>query len=127
MGMPTIETDIADKETNPIDITEKDMIYNLARFGYREFGTSVNKALDYSIEYIVTAILLKGDARRIEAIPVLFLKNVVAINSELLVFLCKKYNVMEKLLSLFSTDKVIKYSIEEKLRLYDVYSNSTTT
>ncbi len=113
---------ISEEETNPYDINEEDIIYNLARFGYREFGTRIEKGKEISIEYIIVAILMKGDARRMEAIPSLMTKNEASLNYELLAFLCNKYQVMDKLSPLLTTDSKKNYSIEDKMRLYDDYT-----
>jgi hypothetical protein len=87
-----------EKETRPLDITENDLIYNLARFGYTEFGSEVRQGRKYCIEYIITSLLMSGDARRIEAIPIIIAKN--SINSNLLVFLAQKFGQSGKLLGL---------------------------
>jgi len=84
-----------EKETRPLDIAEDDLIYNLARFGYTEFGSKVRQGNKYCIEYIITSLLMSGDARRIEAIPIIIAKN--TINSNLLVFLTQKFGQSEKL------------------------------
>ena len=86
------------EETNPAKISEPDLAYNLARFGYTELGSSSKEGEDFGIEYIVTAILLKGDARRIQGIPVILAKNPA--NYALLLFLSKKYGVEGELLGL---------------------------
>src|SRR6266487_1080267 len=64
-------------ETNPLKITE---------------------GQDFGIEYVVIALLLRGDARRIRAIPGLLAKN--APNYELILFLSKKYGMQSKLFGL---------------------------
>ncbi|MGA2875546.1 MAG: hypothetical protein ABSE82_08410 [Nitrososphaerales archaeon] len=86
------------KETEPTKIPEEVLTYNLRRFGYKEFGTDLIHGKDICIEYIITSILLSGDARRIEAIPVILAKNKV--NHNLLNFLSQKYDFGSKLLGL---------------------------
>ncbi len=86
------------EETNLPKISEQDLVSNLARFGYREFGPRINQGQSICIEYIVTSILIKDDARRIEAIPVLLAKN--SVNYNLLVFLSQKYGISGRLLGL---------------------------
>lgn len=92
---------------NPAKISEMDLIYNLSRFGYREMGSEIKRGRDICLEYIITSILIGGDARRVEAIPVLLAKNRPRYG--LLLFLCKKYGKLGKLLGLLKTlDKIIK-------------------
>ncbi len=85
-------------ETNPLKISEQNLLYNLARFGYTEFGPQIKEGQDFGIEYVVIALLLRGDARRIRAIPGLLAKN--AANYELILFLSKKYEMQSKLFGL---------------------------
>ncbi len=118
----TADSDLT--ETNPKSISEKDLIYNLSRFGYTEFGTKMVKGRRISIEYIITSILMGREARRIEAIPVIVKKNLSRINEELLVFLCRKYNVMNTLSDILyaATNNdyyTRKYDIRGKLKLYN--------
>lgn len=89
-----------DKETIPARIPEKDLIYNLARFGYKEFGYAMQPGDNICIEYIITAILQNGDMRMIEAIPVILAKNDGEINYRMLIFLCQKYSLLGELLGL---------------------------
>lgn len=111
-------------ETKPISIAEKDLTFNLSRFGYTEFGTKIVEGNLISIEYIITSILMHEEPRRIEAIPIIMKKNISRINVELLVFLCKKYNVLKKLLNtLYSRadnwNNAPSSNPEEKLNLYN--------
>lgn len=129
------------EETNPARISERDLTYNLNRFGYKELGLRIEQGRKICIEYIITSILLQDDARRIQAIPILLTKN--KINYNLLIFLCKKYKKAEGLLGIIKalnrikesdeTNNAIKIletmkikgikmnekSIAEKMRLYD--------
>ena len=93
-------------ETNPAKITEKDLMYNLSRFGYKEMGIKIEKGKDICIEYIITSILLQNDARRTYAIPVILAKN--KINYNLLTFLCQKYKKSGQLLGLLKVLNKIK-------------------
>ena len=86
------------EETNPAKMSEQDLVYNLARFGYSEFGSPPKEGQDIGIEYVVAAVLLKGDARRIQAIPVILAKNQA--NYDVLLFLAKKYGVQGQLYGL---------------------------
>ena len=87
-----------EKATHPAKISEQDVSYNLARFGYNEMGTKITQGKLIGIEYIITGIMLKRDSiRRIEAIPIILAKNQKTINYNLLVFLATKYNVLKQL------------------------------
>ena len=81
-------------ETNPVKIPESDILHNLARFGYTEFGTRIGDGRDIGIEYIVIALLLNGNARRVQAIPAILARNET--NYSLLLFLAKKYGLQSK-------------------------------
>jgi len=89
------------KETDPKEIPEELLTYNLMRFGYKEFGTDLIQGRDICIEYIITSLILGEDARRIEAIPIILAKNIV--NYSLLIFLSSKYDFSSKLLGLLKT------------------------
>jgi hypothetical protein len=109
------------KNINPAKISEEELIYNLSRFGYKELGAEIGAGKDYCIETIITSLLLKKDARRIEAIPILLRKNLERERKpmfNLLIFLARKYNKSGKMLGLlkslskYSEDKSLADSIE---------------
>lgn len=126
-------------EINPAKMTETDMEYNLARFGYKELGSMLNPGKGICLESVIVSILIKGDARKIEAIPVLLAKNNV--NYSMLIFLARKYKQEDRLLGLLNALSRIKKlegvheaiaelkgvkekpanekAIREKLRLYN--------
>ncbi len=79
-------------------IPEKDMVYNLNRFGYREIGEKMQEGKKICPELIITGILASGASRKKEAVPILLSKN--KISYPLLIFLCKKYNKLDVLLGL---------------------------
>lgn len=132
-------------ETNPAKISEEDLVFNLARFGYTEIGPKVKQGKMFCIEYIIASIMFHNDARRIDAIPVIIAKN-SKISYDLLLFLARKYGFGGKILGILRTlrnlvahgmkaiDEPIKLleamkteevkadikSMEEKLRLYNV-------
>ena len=133
------------EEINPAKISEEDLIYNLSRFGYKEFGTEIKEGKEYCIETIITSLLLEGDARRIEAIPLILKKNLNRGRKplfNLLMFLARKYNKSGKLLGLLKSlsdyaednrltdaihlmekqeitpEEIDEKSLEEKIRLY---------
>ncbi|WP_337863053.1 hypothetical protein [Nitrososphaera sp.] len=89
---------IAKSETSPHKISEQDLVYNMAKFGYNEMGTRLTKEREMCIEYTVAAMMAQGDARRIEAVPVLLAKNTV--NYDMLIFLARKFKLIGKLMGL---------------------------
>lgn len=140
-----IRIKVEEKETHPAKISEQDVAYNLARFGYKEMGTKIIQGKPIGIEYIVTSILLKKDSiRRIEAIPVILAKNDEKTNYNLLVFLATKYGILRELYGILKALNAVKQmngvtkavkaladmkikeveastkNIEQRLRLYDV-------
>jgi hypothetical protein len=86
-----------EKMINPAKISEQDIAYNLNRFGYQEFGTKISNGKNIGIEYITTSILLEGDARKRNAIPIILAKRSKETNYDLLMFLSKKYATIENL------------------------------
>ena len=110
-----------EKETKPNNILETDLIYNLNRFGYKEFGNRITQANKYCIEYIITSILLSNDARRSEAIPIILSKN--QFRSNLLAFLCQKYRTTGKLLGLLKSLQNIQPNdkIRDTISLLEVF------
>lgn len=90
---------------NPAEMPEGDIAYNLESFGYREFGREA-EGRDIPLEYVITSVLLSGDARRAGAVPVLLSKN--RPNYSLLLFLCRKYGRLERLLGLLNALRKIK-------------------
>ncbi len=98
-----------EEETNPAKISEQDMVYNLARLGYKEIGTKITNGTPISIEYIITSILLKDKSiRRIEAIPIILGKNESHVNYTLLVFLATKFHVLKRLYQILEILDAIK-------------------
>lgn len=96
-----------EEEVNPAKISEADLTHNLSRFGYEEMGPRIEKGRDICLEYIITSILISGDARRAEAVPILLAKN--RPRYSILLFLCKKYGKLGKLLGLLKAlDKIKK-------------------
>lgn len=89
-----------EKTIIPALISDRELIYNLARFGYKEFGHNIQPSIDFAIEYIVSAILQNHDSRLMEAIPIILAKNDKEINYRMLIFLCRKYKLSQELLDL---------------------------
>lgn len=88
----------AKEETNPTKISKADIYYNLSRFAYRELGIEPQEGKPICIEYIVTALLIRGEARSIDAIPIILAKNKA--NYNVLIFLSEKYQLSGRLLGL---------------------------
>lgn len=109
-----IPIQIDDRETIPSKMSEQDLVYNMARFGYKEFGSTVSKGEDFCVEYTISGMITQGDARRIEAVPILLAKNTV--NYDLLTFLSEKFRFSGMLLQLF---KVFAEITGEKKDLED--------
>lgn len=128
-------------EVKPLNIPDSDLTFNLNRFGYSEFGAFFTQGTKFCIEYIVISLLLREEARGIDAVAVILAKN--NFNSNLLVFLSQKYEVSPKLLGILNvllqtnpkpevdnTVKILKAinpqelpadeaSIKQKLELYN--------
>ena len=84
--------------TNLSKIKENDLAYNLAKFGYKELGPEIRPGKDYSMEYIISSILMGDDPRRAAAASILISKNRPSF--ELLKFLSMRHGFAEKLLGL---------------------------
>jgi hypothetical protein len=97
-------------ETKPAEISNLDLVYNLNRFGYREFGTNVEPGRKFCIEYITTAILFRHEARRLEAIPIILAKN--NFKSNTLAFLALKFGTAGRLMGLLRIMHGIKPASE---------------
>ena len=116
-----IEIKTEKNEIKPAEILERDLIYNLARFGYKEFGSRVRQGQKICIEYIITALLMQSDARRIEAIPIIMAKY--KFNSELLIFLSQKLGLSERLLGLLKILSNIsqKKEVDKAIKLLETF------
>lgn len=109
-------------KTKPSEISEKDLIYNLARFGYKEFGSRIGQGEKICIEYIITSLLMQGDARRIEAIPIIMAKHNA--NSNLLIYLSQKFGTSGRLLGLLEILADIKSTeeLERSIKLLKAFN-----
>lgn len=87
-------------ETDFTEISDDVIIYNLDRYGYKEFGPSYKIEKKISIEYLIMAILMKQNQRWYESVKVIANRNPAKLDLELLVFLCKKYSLLEKLIEI---------------------------
>jgi hypothetical protein len=91
---------ILQAETKPLSIPDIDLNFNLNRFGYSEFGTSISQGKKFCIEYIATSLLQREDARGLDAVAVILAKN--SFNTNLLSFLSQKYEVSSRLLGILN-------------------------
>lgn len=109
-------------EIKPMNISDLDLTYNLNRFGYREFGLHFTQGKKFCIEYITTAILLKDDARRTEAIAVILAKN--KFKSNILSYLCQKFQTAGRLLGILRILQNIKpkREIEETIDILKTFN-----
>ena len=87
------------RETSPAKISEDDIVFNLARFGYIEIGSKVRRGTLFCIEHVISSIMFHDDARRTGAVPVIIAKN-PELNYDLLLFLARKYGFGGKLLGM---------------------------
>ena len=114
---------IEEKQTHPAKISEEDSVYNLARFGYTEFGPKVKEGRQICIEYIIAAIMSRKDARRIDAIAIILAKNTKRTNYDLLLFISRKYEFAEKILGILKSLRNLvahaKMAVEEPIRLLE--------
>ena len=111
-------------------ISEQDIIFNLARFGYKEMGTKITQGKPIGIEYLVTSILIKKDSiRRLEAIPIILAKNKGKINYHLLVFLATKFKMMRQLYDILKVLEEITPTKEIKqiMRVTDALKQKVKT
>jgi hypothetical protein len=110
-------------ETKPLNISDLDLTYNLNRFGYREFGSHFTQGKKYCIEYITTAILLKDDARKIEAIAIILSKN--KFKSNILAFLSQKFQTAGRLMGILKILQKIKpkSEIEETIAILQAFNS----
>ncbi|OHE55722.1 MAG: hypothetical protein A3K61_02210 [Thaumarchaeota archaeon RBG_16_49_8] len=114
------------EETNPAKITEQDMAYNLARFGYKEIGLEIKEGEKICVEYIVVSILLQNEnARHVEAIPVILAKN--RPNYGLLIFLSQKYSLSGRVLGLLEALNNVKPAEEVEETIKILKSTNTRT
>lgn len=110
-------------ETNPAKISEDDLVFNLARFGYSEIGSTVKQGNLFCIEYVIASIMFHNDARRVDAIPVIIAKS-SKISYDLLLFLARKYGFGGKILGMLRTLQNLGVhsmnTIDEPIRLLEV-------
>ncbi|MGA3192173.1 MAG: hypothetical protein ABSD73_06630 [Candidatus Bathyarchaeia archaeon] len=113
-------------ETKPASISDLDIVYNLGRFGYKEFGLKIEQGKKFCIEYLITALLLLDDPRRLEAVPIVLAKN--SFRSNLLAFLSQKFGTTGKLLGLLRILQKIKSSSEtgETLDILKIFNLEET-
>lgn len=118
-----IKIKIEEAPTHPAKIPEGDLVYNLARFGYAEFGPKIKEGRQICMEYVIAAMMLSNDARRVDAIAVMLAKNTKNTNYGLLVFISRKYGFAEKILGIMrSLGNLVartKIIVEEPIKLLE--------
>ncbi|MDE1814506.1 MAG: hypothetical protein KGH87_04020 [Thaumarchaeota archaeon] len=110
-------------QTHPAKISEEDLVYNLARFGYTEFGPKIKEGKQICIEYVIAAMIFSKDARRIDAITIILAKNTTSTNYDLLLFISRKYGFAEKILGMMKSLRDLvahtKMVVEEPIKLLE--------
>jgi len=118
-----IKIKIEENQTHPAKISEEDLVYNLARFGYTEFGPKIKEGRQICIEYTIAAMMFHKDARRIDAIAIILAKNTKRTNYDLLLFISRKYEFVEKILGILKSLRNLvthtKTAVEEPIRLLE--------
>lgn len=111
-----------ENEIHPAKITEDDLVFNLARFGYIEFGPKIKQGKPICIEYIISAIMFHNDARRMDAIPIILAKNKKT-SYDLLLFLARRYNFEGKIFGILKALRNLVVhgmtNIDEPIRLLE--------
>lgn len=109
-------------ETKFADISDLDLVYNLTRFGYKEYGSTLEQGRKICVEYLATALIVLGDARRLEAVPVILAK--IGFRRNLLAFLSQKFGTAGKLLGLLRALQRIEPSrdIEETMAILETFN-----
>ena len=112
-----------ENEIHPAKISEDDLVFNLARFGYTEFGPKIKQDKPICMEYIISTIMFHNDARRMGAIPIILAKNSKKVNYDLLLFLARKYDFEGKMLGILKALRNLvahkMTNIDEPIRLLD--------
>ncbi len=112
-----------ENEIHPAKISEDDLVFNLARFGYTEFGLKIKQDKPICMEYIISTIMFHNDARRMDAIPIILAKNSKKVNYDLLLFLARKYDFEGKMLGILKALRNLvahkMTNIDEPIRLLD--------
>lgn len=112
-----------ENQTHPAKISDEDLIFNLARFGYVEFGSKLEPGRPICMEYIISAIMFHKDTRRMDAIPIILAKNSKKVNYGLLLFLARKYAFEGILLGIFKALRNLAYprivNMDEPIRLLE--------
>jgi len=97
--------DIKEKDYSLTDLNESELRYNLAKFGYSEFGKEM-KGKNLGIEELITAILLNGTARQKIALKKIIKSNDFSL--QLLYFLIKKYSKQKEIKKIIPANSKIK-------------------
>jgi hypothetical protein len=114
---------LSSTETRLAKMPAADMVFNLNRFGYKEFGTTIGRGTDACIETITIALFLQTGTRYQEAVSIILAKN--AFKSNLLAFLSQKHGVAGRLLSVLKVLQEIKprKDIAETIEFLIIFEN----
>lgn len=94
-------------DPDPRSLPEDAVAANLRRLGYREFGPPETPAGDVRVEVLAIALLLRGEARRVAAVPVILAKNPFL--PGLVAFLARKHGVDGQLLGLLRASRATPF------------------
>lgn len=110
-------------EIKMLNISDSDLAYNLNRFGYKEIGSSFETGTKICIEYLTTILLLRGNARELDAISIILEKN--NFKSNVLAFLSQKYETSARLIGILKILQQIKSKpeIEETIQILKSFTN----
>lgn len=121
--MKGIKIKTEENQIHPAKISQEDLVYNMARFGYTEFGPKIKEGRQICIEYTIASIMFHKDARRIDAIAIMLAKNTKRTNYDLLLFISRKYEFAEKLLGILKSLRNLvahaKTAVGEPIRLLE--------
>jgi len=101
--------DIKEKDYSLINLNESELRYNLAKFGYSEFGKET-KGKNLGIEELITATLLNGTARQKIALKKIIKSNDFSL--QFLYFLIKKYSKQKELEKIIPINNKIKQLVK---------------
>ncbi len=93
------------QETIPSKTNDLVLGHNMARLGYKEMGRTVKPGEDYCVEFVVAAMMARGQARLVEAVPVI-LSNWKP-NYNVLFFLAKKFRLLEMFMAVLEAVSIV--------------------
>ncbi len=93
------------QETIPSKISEPVLGHNMARLGYKEIGRAISPGEDYCVEFVVAAMMARGQARLAEAVPVILSKWKA--NYNVLFFLAKKFHLLAMFMAVLEAVAIV--------------------